>query len=98
MDIWVAIRKPDVKLLNIWDGGGNLWPEDEAEGYVDYVNYRTWRLDGVEGPEEDDGGEFLFKEPTENLSVKDIVKAVIDFIYDNDPVDYVIVQGFEEEV
>jgi len=82
MEIWVAVRgeRPnDSMLVNIWEGCGDLWAEDETEGYVDYVNYRTFTLDGEEGPREQDGGEFLLKEPAEKMAREDIIAQVLEF-------------------
>ena len=79
--------------------GDNLSHDDEADGYVDYVNYYTSTMsmtaDDPEEPEAEisyyDGGMMYFNTPVQQMTVGQVVSAVLrDF---DDPEDAVLLKG-----
>ncbi len=69
------------RIAFAYEGDGfNLLPEDEEEGFVDYVMIYEFGLRGNKEPEELDGGQMLLKETYDKLDVQFIVKNTVDFI------------------
>lgn len=59
-DLYVYIPSKN-EILHVSEGtGDSLLPEDEQDGYVDYVNFAIYELNG--GIEEGDGGMVLFRQ------------------------------------
>lgn len=59
--------------------GDNLLREDIEEGYVDYINYSTYKLDAENDPPEfvdEDGGMVLLKKYYSELSMGSIITAI----------------------
>ena len=75
----LIITKDTEKLITIVEGtGDNLFPEDEAEGFVDYVTTSVYYVDGEEIVLED-GGQMLSKTPIEDLEEDELVSRVLDY-------------------
>lgn len=75
----LIITKDTEKLITIVEGtGDNLFPEDEAEGFVDYVMTSIYHVDGEEIVLED-GGQMLSKTPIADLEEEDLVNRVLDY-------------------
>lgn len=58
--------------------GDNLFPEDEAEGFVDYVMTSIYHVDGEEIVLED-GGQMLSKTLIADLEEDELVSRVLDY-------------------
>ena len=75
----LIITKDTEKLITIVEGtGDNLLPEDEADGFVDYVMTSIYHVDGEEIVLED-GGQMLSKTPIADLEEEDLVNRVLDY-------------------
>lgn len=75
----LIITKDTEKLITIVEGtGDNLFPEDEAEGFVDYVMTSIYHVDGEEIVLED-GGQMLSKTPIADLEEDELVSRVLDY-------------------
>lgn len=75
------------QIIGISEGtGDNLLPEDEKEGYVDYIYYQAWNLDG--DMTEADGGQVMLKELFRESynRTADCIPAVLDMMYDNNQI------------
>ena len=76
--------------------GDNLLKEDIEEGYVDYLNYDIFEVDGItetDGPS--DGGMILLKDPAlkKYTSLIDAVPEVLDMAYDNTNLSWIEICG-----
>lgn len=79
------------EIIRIAEGSGdNLLMEDIDEGYVDYIYYEQYRLDG--GIAETDGGEVLLKELFQEKyeCTADCIPAVLDMAYGSELIDCMI--------
>lgn len=88
--VFVPVKK---ELISLCEGvGGNLFADDVAEGYVDYINYT--RRDIQEGLEEIDGGMMLFKELIRNKysCLADIIPELLEYIFEEKDLDYAIIR------
>lgn len=75
----LIITKDTEKLITIVEGtGDNLLPEDEAEGFVDYVMTSIYEVDG-EDINLIDSGQMLSRTPIEDLEEDELVKRVLDY-------------------
>lgn len=75
----LIITKDTEKLITIVEGtGDNLFPEDEADGFVDYVMTSIYHVDGEEIVLED-GGQMLSKTLIADLEEEDLVNRVLDY-------------------
>lgn len=75
----LIITKDTEKLITIVEGtGDNLFPEDEADGFVDYVMTSVYHVDGEEIVLED-GGQMLSKTPIADLEEDELVSRVLDY-------------------
>lgn len=75
----LIITKDTEKLITIQEGtGDNLLPEDEAEGFVDYVMTSIYEVDG-EDINLKDSGQMLSKTPIEDLEEDELVRRVLDY-------------------
>lgn len=75
----LIITKDTEKLITIVEGtGDNLFPEDEAEGFVDYVMTSIYHVDGEEIVLED-GGQMLSKTLIADLEEDELVSRVLDY-------------------
>ena len=75
----LIITKDTEKLITIVEGtGDNLFPEDEAEGFVDYVMTSLYHVDGEEIVLED-GGQMLSKTLIADLEEDELVSCVLDY-------------------
>ncbi len=75
----LIITKDTEKLITIVEGtGDNLFPEDEAEGFVDYVMTSIYHVDGEDITLED-GGQMLSKTPIADLEEDELVSRVLDY-------------------
>lgn len=88
--LWIFVPKLQA-LIHAEEGtGDNLLEEDQENGYVDYVEYQTYRLEN--SCEEDDGGEWmlteLLREKYPNMEA--CVKDLLAFIYDQEDLPYLI--------
>ena len=78
----VLVVKGKSCMIHISEGtGDNLLNEDIAQGYVDYINWDSYKLPAVDAsPDasliEDDGGMVLFTDYVSNISSEDIINAV----------------------
>ncbi len=92
----VFIYVPAVnQILRISEGNGsNLPPEDEAQGYVDYIYYDQYELDSE--MTNCDGGQVLLTEMFRNKfkNTLEVVPAVLDMAYGNKDLEYI---ALEEE-
>lgn len=71
--------KDTEKLISIVKGtGDNLLPEDEKDGFIDYVMTSIYHLDG-EDIVLDDSGQLLLSEYVEDLEEEELVKRVLDY-------------------
>lgn len=81
----VFIYLPEVRqIMRIAEGNGdNLFPEDEEEGFVDYINYEIYELE-IDFPEYD-GCMMLTKELVREkyTSLTEAVPDVLECYYDN---------------
>lgn len=75
----LIITKDTEKLITIVEGtGDNLFPEDEADGFVDYVMTSIYHVDGEEIVLED-SGQMLSKYLIEDLEEDELVRRVLDY-------------------
>ena len=75
----LIITKDTEKLITIVEGAGdNLYPEDKAEGFIDYVMTSIYHVDGEEIVFED-GGQMLSKTPIADLEEDELVNRVLDY-------------------
>lgn len=75
----LIITKDTEYLITIVEGtGDNLLPEDEAEGFVDYVMTSIYAVDG-EDINLKDSGQMLLKTPIEDLEEDELVRRVLDY-------------------
>ena len=75
----LIITKDTEKLITIVEGtGDNLFPEDEADGFVDYVMTSIYHVDGEEIGLED-GGQMLSKTLIADLEEDELVSRVLDY-------------------
>jgi hypothetical protein len=75
----LIITKDTEKLITIVDGtGDNLFPEDEADGFVDYVMTSMYHVDGEEIVLED-SGQMLSKTHIADLEEDELVGRVLDY-------------------
>lgn len=75
----LIITKDTEKLITIVEGAGdNLLPEDEAEGFVDYVMTSIYEVDG-EDINLIDSGQMLSRTPIADLEEDELVKRVLDY-------------------
>lgn len=75
----LIITKDTEYLITIQEGtGDNLLPEDEAEGFVDYVMTSIYEVDG-EDINLIDSGQMLSKTPIEDLEEDELVRRVLDY-------------------
>lgn len=75
----LIITKDTEKLITIVEGtGDNLFPEDEADGYVDYVMTSIYHVDDEDITLED-SGQMLSKTPIADLEEEDLVRRVLDY-------------------
>ena len=75
----LIITKDTEKLITIQEGtGDNLLPEDEAEGFVDYVMTSIYEVDG-EDINLIDSGQMLSKTPIADLEEDELVRRVLDY-------------------
>ena len=75
----LIITKDTEKLITIVEGtGDNLSPEDEAEGFVDYVMTSIYHVDGEDIVLED-SGQMLSKEMIADLEEDELVSRVLDY-------------------
>lgn len=73
------------QIIQIQEGdGSNLDDEDHDHGYVDYINYYIYRIDGTGRLTESDGGQILWKELVQDRygCLADSIGDVLDFIFD----------------
>lgn len=90
----IYIFVPDMKqIIKISEGtGDNLTDEDMEAGFVDYIYYDTYVMDG--DIRESDGGmimlEELFREKYE--STKDAIPAVLDMAYGDETMQYIVLE------
>lgn len=88
--LWIFVPKMQALIYAEEGTGDNLLAEDRENGYVDYVEYQTYRLEN--SCEEDDGGEWmlteLFREKYPNMEA--CVKDLLTFIYDQEDLPYLI--------
>lgn len=83
------------QILRVSEGNGsNLLPEDEAQGYVDYIYYDQYELDSE--MTNCDGGQVLLTEMFRNKfkNTLEAVPAVLDMAYGNKDLEYI---ALEEE-
>ena len=75
----LIITKDTEKLITIVEGtGDNLLPEDEAEGFVDYVMTSIYEVDG-EDINLIDSGQMLSRTLIADLEEDELVKRVLDY-------------------
>lgn len=75
----LIITKDTEKLITIVAGtGDNLLPEDETEGFVDYVMTSIYEVDG-EDINLIDSGQMLSKTFIEDLEEDELVRRVLDY-------------------
>ena len=75
----LIITKDTEKLITIVEGtGDNLSPEDEADGFVDYVMTSIYHVDGA-GIVLEDGGQMLSRTPIADLEEDELVSRVLDY-------------------
>ena len=75
----LIITKDTEYLITIQEGtGDNLLPEDEAEGFVDYVMTSIYEVDG-EDINLKDSGQMLSKTPIADLEEDELVRRVLDY-------------------
>lgn len=76
MLIW--IKDADVLITAKEGTGDNLWEEDIANGFNDYIMTNVYKRDGYEFVEED-GGQLLTSEMVADLDQDEIVKRLLDY-------------------
>lgn len=75
----LIITKDTEKLITIVEGtGDNLLPEDEAEGFVDYVMTSIYEVDG-EDINLIDSGQMLSRTLIADLEEDELVRRVLDY-------------------
>ena len=88
-ELWVKVKDTDL-IFRIQEGdGSNLLPEDEYDGYVDYIYYEYWRVhEGTEFNEEKlmddggyDGGQLMLTEDFQSKypRTRDCIKDVLEY-------------------
>lgn len=88
----IYIYVPAMKqILHISEGSGdNLTDDDMEHGYLDYIYYDTYAMDG--GIRETDGGLVLLSNLFREMftCTKDAVPYVLDMAYSNDLLEYIV--------
>lgn len=75
----LIITKDTEKLITIVEGtGDNLLPEDEAEGFIDYVMTSIYEVDG-EDINLIDSGQMLSRTLIADLEEDELVRRVLDY-------------------
>lgn len=97
----VTIYIPKIGVfMEISEGSGdNLLPEDEEEGYVDYINYEIYEYVQMGEMKNIDGGMLMLTElfVDKYHEESEFIKDVIQFHYDKD-YEYVIISREGENV
>ena len=90
----IYIFVPTMKqIIKISEGSGdNLTDEDMEAGYIDYIYYDTYVMDG--DIRENDGGMIMLKEffRTKYESTKDAIPAVLDMAYGDETTAYIVLE------
>lgn len=88
-DVFIYI--PGCKqIIRITEGSGdNLTDDDIANGYVDYIYYKTHSLE--QGFPEVDGGMIMLTELFQEkfTSTAEAIPAVLDMAFNGNPVEYI---------
>lgn len=104
-DFWFYVQGDPKTVFHVTEGNGmNLLPEDEDEGYQDYIYYDIY--EGVtackvvqaymEGEDEtldelvSDGGQVMLYNPYSNLTLKQICYKVLNFAGYQNPESWVV--------
>lgn len=90
----IYIYVPEMKqIIKISEGtGDNLLDEDIEDGYVDYIYYDTYVMEG--GIQESDGGMVMLTELFRDKfkSTKDAIPHVLDMAYGADSIPYIVLE------
>ena len=90
----IYIYVPETKqIIKISEGtGDNLLDEDIEAGYVDYIYYDTYVLEG--GIRELDGGMVMLTEPFREKfkCTADAIPHVLDMVYGQETVEYIVLK------
>ena len=81
------------QIIRIAEGtGDNLDDDDLDAGYVDYIYYDTYEMEG--GIRELDGGMVMLKEPFQEkfTSTSDAIPYVLDMAYCNDTLEFEVLK------
>lgn len=85
------------KIIRIAEGdGSNLTPEDEADGFVDYLYYDIF--DAQDFQDVEDGGMVLLEKPIQEEfnDIHKVVCRVLDMAFGNEAIAYTILSGEED--
>lgn len=94
----ILIWSKEIGFIRINEGNGtNLWPEDEEQGYVDYIMLYFMEYDGF-SLEESDGGQVMLSELYQEKFNN--AKEVIEYLIESENIpnaEYIILYGDDEE-
>lgn len=91
-DVYIYVPEME-QIIKIAEGtGDNLLDEDIEDGYVDYIYYDTYVMDG--DIREYDGGMVMLTELFRDKfkSTKDAIPSVLDMAYGNDSLSYIVLK------
>ena len=94
----ILIWSKEIGFIRINEGNGtNLWPEDEEQGYVDYIMLDFLDYDGYELAETD-GTQVMMSEMYQEKfkNAREVIKYLIDCSWIPDA-EYIILYGDDEE-
>lgn len=94
----ILIWSKEIGFIRINEGNGtNLWPEDEEQGYVDYIILDFLDYDGYELAETD-GTQVMMSEMYQEKfkNAREVIKYLIDCSWIPDA-EYTILYGDDEQ-
>lgn len=74
------VKFKDGEYMLVSEGTGeNLWDEDRAEGYVDYIMYNFYETEeNMRNFDDYDGGMVLCEKYVQDMSQEEILERVLD--------------------
>ena len=79
----MIIYAPKTKsiIVAVEGAGDNLFPEDEAEGYVDYMMIECYKEEHGTIEVDDGGGQMMSEKLIADMSWEEVRDRVLSFIY-----------------
>lgn len=68
-------------VIAVEGDGSNLYPEDEEQGYADYMMIGVYKQEGACFVEVDGGGQMMTEMLVKDIPYTDVKRMVLDFVY-----------------